>query len=94
MARQSTHSRSFQSIAILVILALTLSILFLLLNRVAPQSPNLVDQTIWIALQIVRPIALDHLHAAVAYFFPGSCVLQHLPDLGTSILSLLCLIIA
>jgi hypothetical protein len=94
MARQSTHSRSFQSIATLVILALALSILFLLLNRVAPHSPDLVDQTIWIALQIVRPIALDHLHAAVAYFFPGSCVLQHLPDLGTSILSLLCLIIA
>jgi hypothetical protein len=94
MARQSTHSRSFQSIATLVILALALSILFLLLNRVAPQSPDLVDQTIWIALQIVRPIALDHLHAAVAYFFPGSCVLQHLPDLGTSILSLLCFIIA
>jgi hypothetical protein len=94
MARQSTHSRSFQSIATLVILALALSILFLLLNRVAPQSPDLVDQTIWIALQIVRPIALDHLHAAVAYFFPGSCVLQHFPDLGASILSLLCLIIA
>jgi hypothetical protein len=94
MARQSTHSRSFQSIATLVILALALSILFLLLNRVAPQSPDLVDQTIWIALQIVRPMALDHLPAAVAYFFPGSCVLQQLPDLGTSILSLLCLIIA
>jgi hypothetical protein len=94
MARKSTHSHSFQSIATLVILALALSMLFLLLNRVAPQSPDLIGQAIWIALKIVRPMALDHMHAAVAYFFPGSCVLQHLPDLGTSIVSLICLITA
>jgi cellulose synthase/poly-beta-1,6-N-acetylglucosamine synthase-like glycosyltransferase len=93
MARKSTHSHSFQSVATLILLALALSILFLLLNRVALQSPDVIGQAIWIAVEIVRPMALDHLHTAVAYFFPGSCVLQHLPDLGTSIVSLLCLIV-
>lgn len=93
MARKSTQPRNYQSHATLAIVALALSILFLLLNRVAPQSPDLIGQAIWIVLEIVRPMALDHLHAAVAYFFPGSCVLQHLPDLGTSIVSLLCLIV-
>jgi len=85
MARQSTHSRNHPSIATLAIVGLVLSILFRIFNRMIPQSCNLLDQTAWIALQILR--------AVVAHLFPGSCVLQHLPDLGTSILALLCLII-
>jgi len=77
----------------LAIVGLVLSILFRIFNRMIPQSCNLLDQTAWIALQILRPIAAGNLHAVVAHLFPGSCVLQHLPDLGTSILALLCLII-
>ena len=91
MTGQYTDSRNCKPIVGAAIVGFVLATLFCKLDGATAQECNLLDKTVWVALEVLRTvIMLADWQALSAYLCEDSRFVQHLLQIGASIWPLLC----
>ncbi len=93
MKGQYTYSRNSKRIAGGAVVGFALATLFCELDGVVAQGSNLLGDTAWVALEVLRPVILAGWQSMPAHLGENSGCLQRLFQVVASLWPLLCVLV-